>query len=157
LQVSVQRGRGGTVRRVDDLLETVTSGNVAEVKIVLASVVAALAVYQLVLIAVGYGKLRLPFLGAPTASFAHRATGDAIVLLTAIVALMCLTYHGYGEDESTAHMVAGTALVVALAVKVAVVRRGRSLGRYLPVFGLVVFGLIAATWLTSAGDFLADR
>jgi hypothetical protein len=50
---------------VEDLLETVTRGNVDEVKIVLASVVAALAVYQLVLVAVGYGKLRLPFLGPP--------------------------------------------------------------------------------------------
>ena len=49
---------------MEDLVEDLTRGNVTEVKVVLASVVAALAVYQVVLMSVGYGKLRPPFLGA---------------------------------------------------------------------------------------------
>ena len=36
----------------------------------------ALAVYQLALIAVAYGKLRLPFLDPPPAGRSHRAVGD---------------------------------------------------------------------------------
>ena len=46
-------------------------GNVTEVKVVLASVVATLAVYQAVLMSIGYGKLRPPFLGSGPASSAH--------------------------------------------------------------------------------------
>jgi hypothetical protein len=56
---------------LEDLIDTLTRGNVTEVKVLLASVALALAVYQLVLIAVGYGKLRPPFLGAGPATRTH--------------------------------------------------------------------------------------
>ena len=49
---------------MEELVERLARGNVTEVKVLLTSVAAALAVYQLVLIAVGYGKLRPRFLGA---------------------------------------------------------------------------------------------
>jgi Family of unknown function (DUF6529) len=141
---------------VEDLFESLTRGNVGEVKILLASIVAALAVYQLVLIAVGYGKVRLPFLGASPAALAHRSIGDAIVVLALLVGLMCVSVYGF--DEGGVHTVAGAAVLVALAVKVTAVRWGRGgLGRLLPVFGLTVFVLLMLTWATSAGDFLAER
>jgi hypothetical protein len=54
-------------------------------------------------------------------------------------------------------MVAGTALLAVLALKVSVVRRDFGLGRYLPVLGLSVFLLLAVTWATSAGALLAER
>jgi hypothetical protein len=141
---------------VEDLFADITRGNVTEVKVVLASVVMALACYQLVLIAVGYGKVRLTFLGSRPASLAHRAVGDAIVVMVVMVALMCLSYFGFGEDRSL-HVIAATALLVVLALKIAVVRWWHGLGRLLPFLGVSVFGLLAVTWLTSAGDFLADR
>jgi hypothetical protein len=141
---------------VEDLFESLTRGNVAEVKIVLASVVAALAVYQLVLIAVGYGKLRPPFLAARPAARTHRAIGDAIVALAFLVGLMCLSVYGF--DEGGVHTIVGVAVLAVLAVKVGVVRGGgQRLGRLLPVIGLTVFALFMVTWATSAGDFLADR
>lgn len=142
---------------MEDLVETLTRGNVTEVKVVLASVIGALAVYQLFLIAVGYGKVRPPFLVAAPASGAHRASGDAIVVLVVVVATMCVAVSGFSEEGTTAHVIAGSALVLALAFKVAVVRRWHSLGRWLPVIGMTVFVLIALTWATSAGDFLAER
>jgi Family of unknown function (DUF6529) len=141
---------------MEDLIDSLTRGNPTEVKVVLASVVMALAVYQLVLIAVGYDKLRPPFLGARTASFTHRASGDAIVAITVVVAVMCLSYYGFEEGEKALHMVAGTALLVVLALKIAVVRWFHGLGRYLPLLGITVFSLFLVTWLSSAGDFLAD-
>ena len=49
---------------MEDFVEQSSRGNVEEVKVVLASVVAALAIYQVLLMAVGYGKLRLPFLAS---------------------------------------------------------------------------------------------
>jgi len=51
---------GGPVVRtmadpMEQLIDDLTNGGVSEVKAVLASVAAALAIYQLVLISVGYG------------------------------------------------------------------------------------------------------
>lgn len=106
---------------MEDLFEELTRGNVTEVKVVLASVVAALAVYQVVLMAVGYGRLRPPFLGAGPASSAHRAIGDAIVVVTVLVAVMCLTYFGLEEDGAVLHAVLGSLLVAAAIVAIVIV------------------------------------
>ena len=56
---------GSAERALEDLFETITRGNVTEVKVVLASVVAALAIYQVLLMAVCYGRLRIGFLQPP--------------------------------------------------------------------------------------------
>jgi hypothetical protein len=112
---------------MEQLVEDLTRGNVDQVKVVLASVAAALAVYQLVLIAVAYGKVRTPILGSRAASWTHRASGDAIVVLIVLVGLGCVAYYGFGEDE-TLHIVAGTALGVVLALKIAVIRWWHGLG-----------------------------
>jgi amino acid transporter len=132
--------------------------------VVLASVVVALAVYQVVLMAVGYGKLKLPFLSAKAASFTHRSVGDAIVFVTLLVAFMCIGFFEIadgiehaddGERTRVAvHVVAAFLLLGVLALKILVVRRGRKSGRYLPLLGLTVFGLFLVTWVTSAGDYL---
>lgn len=142
---------------MENLVETLTRGNVTEVKVVLASVAAALAVYQLVLISIGYGKLRVPFLAPRPASSAHRASGDAIVAITVVVAIMCLSVFGFEEDEELVHMIAGAALLLVIGLKIAVLRRWHGLSRYLPLLGITVFVLFAVTWLSSAGDFLGDR
>lgn len=145
---------------MEDFVEQLSRGNVEEVKVVLASVVAALAIYQVLLMAVGYGKLRLPFLALRPASSTHRAVGDTIVVITLLVAFMCISYFGFEDgdsDEETRallHASAGSALVVLLAFKVVVVRWWHRLGRFLPVIGLIVFALFMITWLTSAGDYL---
>jgi Family of unknown function (DUF6529) len=141
---------------VGDLVETLTRGNVTEVKVILASVALALAAYQLILIAVGYGRVRPPFLTARAASFAHRAIGDVIATLLVVVAIMCLSYFGL-EDDAGVHVVAASALLVVLALKVMVIRRWHGLGRLLRLLGACVFVLLAVTWATSAGDLLADR
>lgn len=140
---------------MERLVEDLTRGNVTEVKVVLASVVAALAIYQVLLMSVGYGKLRPPFLGGGAASAAHRAIGDAIVVVTLVVAFMCLA--SFGWEDAGIHAIAGAPLLAALALKVTAVRRGGRLDRFLPALGITVFLLFALTWATSAGDFLADR
>jgi hypothetical protein len=119
-------------------------------------VVAALAVYQLVLIAVGYGKVRTPLLGPRAASWTHRASGDAIVVLIVLVGVACLAYYGFGEDDRTLHVVAGTALAVVIALKIAVIRWWHGLGRLLPYLGIAVFVLLALTWLTTVGHYQGE-
>lgn len=137
---------------MEHLIEEVTRGNVTEVKVVLASVVLALAAYQLVPAAAAYGWLRLGFLEAATASWTHRASGDAIVVLTVLVATACLSFYGF--EEGGAHAVLGCALLGAIALKVLVVRAGGRLSRLLPFIGVTVLILFGFTWVTSAGDFL---
>jgi hypothetical protein len=141
---------------MEDLVSDLTRGNVTEVKVVLASVVMALACYQLALIAVGYGKLRLPFLAARPASSTHRAVGNAIVVITLVVAVMCLSYFEL-EDDASAHAIAAIALLIVLAFKIAVVRWLHGLSRLLPLLGLSVWVLFGVTFGTSAGDFLVSR
>jgi hypothetical protein len=141
---------------LESIVESLTRGNVTEVKVLLASIALALAVYQLVMAGIGYGKLRPRFLRAGPAFASHRAVGDAVALLMLITGVMCLSVYGF-DDESPVHMVAGTALLAVLALKVSVVRRDFGLGRYLPVLGLSVFLLLAVTWATSAGALLAER
>ena len=149
---------------MDDLVDRLTFGNVPQVKTVLASVAAALAVYQVATMAVGYGKVKLPFLKPKAASFAHRSVGDAILPITVLVGWMCLAYFGIedgiehaagGETVRAAiHVGSGSLLLAVLAIKVIVVRRWSSKERFLPHLGLTVFGLFALTWATSAGDYL---
>lgn len=138
---------------MEGLIDSVTRGNPTEVKVLLASVALALAVYQLVLIAIGYGKLRPPFLAAAPATRTHRAVGDTIAVLLLVTALMCVGYFGL-EDDASLHMIAAIALLSVLALKIAVIRWWHALGRFLPALGISVWLLLALTWVTSAGDFL---
>jgi Family of unknown function (DUF6529) len=137
---------------IEQLIEDITRGNVTEVKVVLASVLLALAVYQLALAAVSYGKLRLRFLESGPATWAHRASGDTIVVLAVLVATACIAFYGF--EEGGAHAVFGCLLLGALALKVIAVRVGGSHSPLLPWIGAALFALLAATWVTSAGDFL---
>jgi hypothetical protein len=145
---------------VEDFLDSLTDGHVTAVKVVLASVAAALAGYQLVLIAVAYGKLRPGFLSNNPASSAHRAVGDTTAVILLIVAAMCISYFGFeaedhhGDGSATLHMITGSALVIVLALKIVVVRWWHGLGKYLPLLGGTVFVLLGVTGITSAGAVL---
>jgi hypothetical protein len=139
---------------MEDLIHDLTRGNVTEVKVVLASVVATLALYQVFLMSVGYGKLRLGFLKAAPASLAHRTIGDAIVVVTLVIAFMCVGYFGF-DDDGAFHAVTGALLVGVLAFKIVVIRWVHSLSRLLPFLGLTVFALFIVTWVSSAGGALA--
>ena len=139
-----------------DLINDLARGNVTEVKVVLASVVLALAVYQVFLMSVGWGKVKLPFLKSGPASLAHRAVGDVIVVLTLVVAFMCVGYFGF-DDDGAFHAVTGALLLGVLAFKVVVIRWWHSLSRFLPFLGLTVFALFIVTWVSSAGGALAGE
>ncbi len=138
---------------MEDLIERLTRGNPTEVKVVLASVALGLAVYQLVLIAVGYGKLQPRFLGAEPASRTHRASGDSILVLLVVIAVLCVGYFGF-EDDGAFHAITGALLLAVLALKVVVIRWWHAAGRFLPVLGITVFLLLAVTWASSAGGFV---
>jgi hypothetical protein len=142
---------------MEDLVDTLTRGNPLEVKTVLASVAFALAAYQLVLAAVGFRWVR-PKLPEPEPAFsAHRASGDAILVLLVIVGAMCLAVAGedHGGEDAAFHAITGGLLFVVLALKVVVIRWWHAAGRFLPLLGASVFVLLALTWFGSAGAFLS--
>ena len=138
---------------MEDFVENITRGNPASVKSVLASVVLALAAYQLILAAIGYRKL--PVIDAAPAFLTHRASGDMIVVLFVLVAVACLAAFGF-EDDYALHGWAGAAAALVIAVKVLVVRTGTG-SRALPSLGVTLFALLAVTWLTVTPDFLAGE
>jgi hypothetical protein len=138
---------------MEDFLLSLTQGNVPEVKIVLATVVALLAAWQVGLMAVGYGKVRLPFLKPLPASKAHRAIGDTIVAVTLTVTIMCVGYFGF-EDDAAVHIVLACALLLVLAFKILVIRRLHRFNHLLPVLGISVFLLFWATWFSAAAEHL---
>ena len=141
---------------MEEFVIDLTNGNVAEVKVLLATVIAALAIYQLFLAAVGYGVIRIPFLANPAALRGHRAIGDTIFALAVITGAMCLGVYGFEEDGGV-HAIAGAAVIGVLLVKTLVVRSSSlRIGRLLPPLGIAVFFLFVLTWGTSAGDFLLE-
>ena len=141
---------------MEELVERIARGNVTEVKVIVTTVALTLAVYQLVLITIGYEKVRPRFLGSEPATKVHRASGDTIAVLLVIVAVMCASYFGLEEDDAAFHAVTGALLIAVLAVKIVVIRWWHSMSRFLPVLGISVFLLLAVTWLSTAGTFLAD-
>jgi CDP-diglyceride synthetase len=138
---------------VEDFVEELTRGNPGSVKAVLASVILALASYQLILAAIGYRKL--PIIDAQPAFFTHRASGHVIAILFVLVALACLAVFGF-EDDHVVHGVAGIGAVAVLALKVSLIRSGRA-GWALPYLGVTLFTLIAVTWLTVTPEFLSGE
>lgn len=149
---------------MEDFVDELTRGNVSQVKTVLASVVLALAVYQVLLMAVGYGKLKVPFLKPKAAAFTHRSVGDATVSVAVFVAFLCYSYFGVGDGiehargeettRATIHVVAGSLFVLIVIAKIVVVRWARRLDRFLPAIGLTMFTLLGIAWVTSAGHYL---
>jgi len=130
-------------------------------KAVLTTVLVVLAVYQVLLMLVGYGTVRFPFLSGRAASRTHRAVGDTVVAVAFVVAALCVGSYEVGdgvEDHGSrvlVHAVAGWTLVAAIVVKVSVVRwGGRRFGRFLPVLGSCVFALFVVVWATSAAFVL---
>jgi len=126
--------------------------------------VLALAGYQAILMAVGYGWLRPRFLTAGSASAAHRVVGDVIVALVLVVAAFCLGYYGIEdspqdaapgpEGRVTLHVVASFALLGVLALKLVVLHLWHRAARFLPLLGLTVLFLLFVSWFSSAGAFL---
>jgi hypothetical protein len=123
-------------------------------KAVLATALLVLAVYQLLLMLVGYGKIRIRVLSDRAASHAHRAIGDTVLAVALVVAGLCVSSFGLFQSYETrvaVHSVAGWGLVALLVAKVVVVRSGGArLGRLLPVIGTGLLGLLIVLWATSA-------
>ena len=152
----------GVFGKVHDptLSGTTTLGfhTVIQMKVVVATVVGVLAIFQLIGALWMYGRLGIK---APSwLGTAHRISGVVALLLALFVAYHCLWALGLesghlkdGEPVSARtviHGVLGCVVIGALVVKVVAVRSKRAPGWFLPVAGGLLFTLLVAVVLTSA-------
>ena len=138
---------------------------VIDMKVVLTTAIGVLAVLQVVGALMLYGKLgvRAPsWLGT-----AHRISGATALLLSVFVAYHCLWALGLETGRlhngakvpvrTVVHGVLGCAVFGAVVVKVTAVRSRRAPGWFLPVAGGLLFALLIAAVLTSAGWYLSTK
>ncbi|MEP6649501.1 MAG: DUF6529 family protein [Lapillicoccus sp.] len=138
---------------------------VIDMKVVVATVVGVLAVAQILGGLWIYGRLGRP--APPWVGVVHRISGAAAVVLAVFVAYSCLWALGLesgtlkdGEPVGTrtvVHGLLGCAVIGAFVVKAAAVRARRAPGWFLPVAGGLLFALLIAAVLTSAGWYLSTR
>lgn len=140
---------------------TLGFATVIEMKVVLSTVIAVLAVLQVIGALWLYGKLGTEpprWLGR-----AHRTSGAVTLVLAVFVAYHCLWALGletgtvHGEPVATrtvVHGLLGCAVIGALVVKVVAVRSRRASGWFLPVAGGLLFTLLIVVVLTSAGWYV---
>jgi len=138
---------------------------VIDMKVVLATVAGVLAVVQIVGGLWIYGRL-----GRPAPSWVgpvHRVSGAVAVVIVLVVSYSCLWALGLEsgtlangepvEARTVVHGVLGCTVIGALVVKAAAVRARRAPGWFLPVAGGLLFTLLIAAVLTSAGWYLTTR
>ncbi|WP_221176815.1 DUF6529 family protein [Nocardioides pocheonensis] len=159
----------GAFGKVHDptLSGTTTLGfrTVIAMKVVLTVVIGVLAVLQVLGALWLYGKLGI---AAPRwLGTAHRISGTTALLLSVFVAYHCLWALGLETGRfhdgtpvpvrTVVHGVLGCAVFGAVVVKVVAVRSRRAPGWFLPVAGGVLFALLIAAVLTSAGWYLSTH
>jgi hypothetical protein len=122
-------------------------------KVWLASVAVALALFQLFTAAWIFRKL--PWSKPAWVNPAHRWSGRLAFVATLPVAYHCIFKLGY-QDATTRvmwHSLLGCAFFGAYAAKVTIVRLKRFPGPTLPIAGGLLFAILVGVWWTSARWF----
>ena len=127
-------------------------GAVNRLKAQLATVMLALALYQLTLALWMYGKLPRAGAAPPPVPQLHRRGGATLLRVSLPVAAHCLLAYGVqlGDLRVAVHSLAGCFFYGAFAAKVLVVRSRRLPGWALPVAGGLLVSLIVVMWYSSA-------
>lgn len=139
-------------------LNDVTDGNLLLWKVVVATVVFALAGAQVVLAARFWGVATIP-VSPGGAVRLHRYGGRLTVFLAVVVAFTCLVGPA-GPTSPTRvllHSIFGALVFVLLAVKFTVLRVARKGDKYLPLIGSALFLTFGAIWATSVADYVMTR
>ena len=127
---------------VIEFLNDITGNNLLLWKVILTTIVFALAGMQVFF-----------------AARVHRISGRVAVTLGAVVALSCLAGPA-GPTSPTRvllHSIFGTLVFVILTVKFAVLKLLKSGGDLLPWIGSALFLAFAAIWATSVADYDSAR
>ncbi|MGH9276894.1 MAG: DUF6529 family protein [Acidimicrobiales bacterium] len=140
-------------------LNQLTGGRLLAWKVVLTTVVFALAGLQVVVAARFWGVTGFPPVSTATAARVHRVNGLIAVTLALVVGFSCLVGPA-GPTSPTRvllHSVFGSLLFAILAVKFALLKLWKSGQRFLPVVGVSLFLTFGAIWATSVADYITAR
>ena len=140
-------------------LNDVTGGELLLWKVVAATVVFALAGFQVLMAARFWQVTPFPAISGGTAARLHRGVGRVTLLLAVIVALSCVAGPA-GPTSPTRvllHSIFGTLLFVVLVAKFLLIRVLRTGDKALPFVGTALFLVFAAIWATSVADYVTAR
>jgi hypothetical protein len=139
-------------------LNDATGGHLLAWKVVVTSLVFALAGLQVALAARFWGVGGLP-IRVDVAEAVHRWSGRVLLVLAVLVAFSCLI--GPAGPTSPARVVAhslfGSALFVLLIAKFALLKLVRTGRQWLPLAGILLFLSFFAVWATSVADYVSAR
>ena len=141
------------------ILNRITGGHLLAWKVVLATIVFALAGLQVAMAARFWGVTAFPPMSAAAAARVHRINGRIVVTLAVLVGFSCLVGPA-GPTSPTRvllHSIFGSLLFALLAAKFAVLKVLRSKQNLLPLLGVALFLTFGAVWLTSVADYVSAR
>lgn len=154
--VALTLGIYGTVHEpASDLAITLGFQDTITMKVWLATVALAFALFQVCSALWMYG--RLPLGRAPGwLGDAHRISGRLAFLLSLPVAYHCLYQLAFQSTTTRVllHSLLGCLFYGAFATKVTIIKLPGRAGVWLPVAGGAVFTLLVATWVTSGLWFI---
>ncbi len=136
-------------------LNDVTGGNLLFWKVVAATIVFLGAGTQVFFAARMYGKTGSG--SQETSATVHRWIGRITLTLGIAVAISCIAGPAGPVTPARAlfHSIFGTAVLVAIVGKFAILRVLRKGEKWLPVFGTTLFLCFAAVWATSVADYVS--
>jgi len=141
------------------LLNDVTGGHLLLWKVLVTSVVVALAGLQVAVAARFWGRPSLIAVSPGTAVRIHRTSGRIALTLGVIVALTCIAGPAgpLSPTRVALHSIFGILVFAILTAKFLVLKVLRSGGSALPFIGSALFITFGAIWATSVADYVASK
>jgi len=141
------------------LLNDVTGGHLLLWKVLVTSVVVALAGLQVAVAARFWGRPSLIAVSPGTAVRIHRTSGRIALTLGVIVALTCIAGPAgpLSPTRVALHSIFGILVFAILTAKFLVLKVLRSGGNALPYIGSALFITFGAIWATSVADYVAAK
>ena len=140
-------------------LNDVTGGHLLLWKVVVTSVVLALAGLQVAVAARFWGRPSLIAVSPGTAVRIHRTSGRLALTLGVLVAVTCLAGPAgpLSPTRVALHSIFGILVFAILTAKFLVLKVLRSGGNALPFIGSALFLTFGAIWATSVADYVASK
>jgi hypothetical protein len=140
-------------------LNDATGGHLLAWKVVVATVVFALAGLQVLTAARFWTNAAFVGISSGLAVRIHRVSGRAALILAVAVGLACLVGPAgpVSPTRVLLHSIFGTLLFGVLAFKFGLLKMVRRGERYIPIAGITLFLIFGAIWATSVADYVTAR
>ena len=140
-------------------LNDITGNHLLLWKVILTTIVFALAGVQVFFAARLWNVSTFPPISSAAAARVHRSSGRVAVFLGAVVAFTCLAGPAgpLSPTRVLLHSIFGTLVFVILTVKFAVLKLLRSGGNALPYIGTALFLTFGGIWATTVADYVTSR